>query len=174
MRARGGGFFHQGAYGWCLQAVETAPTTTGVLIPAPAAQVQASGPAGGREGMGRPSRGAPGWGEPGGQGGDGEPSPGKAGPGAAWRGEDVGSLVPPTAGQHRSWTGRKGRAVRKSPGDGEAAQGFSARRRPAGCTSLFSAHSAGRLGGINPGVQHTVESTWQGVSPAHLEGEERH
>lgn len=38
MWARGGGFFHQGPYGWCSQAVETAPTTTGVLIPAPAAQ----------------------------------------------------------------------------------------------------------------------------------------
>lgn len=78
------------------------PTTTGVLVPAPAAQVQASGPAGGREGTGRPSRGAPGWGEPRGQGGGGEPSPGKAGPGAAWRGEDVGSLVSPAAGQRRS------------------------------------------------------------------------
>ena len=81
------------------------------------------------------------------------------------------SFLPPP-GSVDGGQGRRGGRCGRVPGTEK--QGFSAHRRPAGCTSVFSAHSAGRLGGINPGVQHTVESTWQGVSPAHLEGEERH
>lgn len=75
-----GAFFHQGASSWCLQAMETAPHHH---RGGGAAQVQASGPAGGEDRTGRPWRGGPVWGEARGRGWGGEPSPGKAGPGAA-------------------------------------------------------------------------------------------